>query len=175
MNIIEKFIGYIASLLLLSSILMILLNVFYRYVLLGLLVDHAGDIEIIMQGVDYIDEIIADIVVTSDEIPGFLLIWISFLGAFLAINDPGHISFDLLISNFGSDIKKVFLVINYSLIIFFFLLFFFLSIRMIDIDGATDIETADIAQGYFMLIFPIASVLFVFGYFEQILKLLTRK
>jgi len=175
MNILEKYISYLASSLLLLSIFMILLNVFYRYILLGLLVDYAGDIEIIMAGVDYIDEAVSDIVVTSDEVPGFLLIWISFLGAFLSIRSPGHINFDLLINKLSDKIRISILAINYSMIIAFFLLFLYLSIQMIEIDGATEIETADIPQGYFMMIFPIASVLFIIGYFNRITELLTRK
>ena len=175
MSILEKYIKWIASFIMIVSISMILLNVFYRYILLGLLVDYFGEYDFIMSCVDYLDIIIGDIIVTSDEIPGFLLIWISFLGAFMAIRDPGHINFDLLINKFSDTVKRAFLTINYSLIIVFFLMFLYLSIQMIQIDGATEIETAEISQGYFMLIFPIASVLFIIGYFEQILKLLKRK
>lgn len=167
MNTLEKYISFIASSILVLSISMILLNVFYRYVLLGLVVDYFGDYDSIMSGVDYIDVLVGDIVVTSDEIPGYLLIWISFLGAFMAARNPGHINFDLIINKFP-DYKKSIIILNYSAIVIFFILFFFLSVQMIQIDGSTEIETADIAQGYFMLILPIASALFVLAYLEKI-------
>ncbi len=171
MNTLEKYVKHFASFLLVLSIAMILLNVFYRYVLLGLVVDYFGEVEIIMGFVDYLDVLIGDVVVTSDEVPGYLLIWISFLGAFMVTRNPGHINFDLLI-NKNKNFKNKITIFNYGLIIIFFAIFLVLSINMIMIDGSTEIETADIAQGYFMLIFPIASVLILLAYVEQIIKLI---
>lgn len=169
MNTLERFVRYFASFILVFSISMILLNVFYRYVLLGVVVDYFGDVEIIMGAVDYLDILIGDIIVTSDEVPGYLLIWISFLGAFMVARNPGHINFDMLI-NKNKNFKKKITLFNYTAIIVFFIIFLVLSIKMIMIDGATEIETAEIAQGYFMLIFPIASVLLILAYIEQIIK-----
>lgn len=173
MNTLERYVRYLASFLLVLSISMILLNVFYRYILLGVIVDNFENVEIVMGIVDYLDILIGDLIVTSDEVPGYLLIWISFLGAFMVTRNPGHINFDLFINKnkkFGTMIS----IFNYTAIIIFFVIFLVLSTQMIMIDGATEIETADVSQGYFMLIFPIASVLLILAYTEQIMKLLKK-
>jgi TRAP-type C4-dicarboxylate transport system permease small subunit len=48
-------------------------------------------------------------------------------------------------------------------------LLFYQSVRMIIIDGSTEIETAEIAQGWFMAILPLASVLLIFALILDIL------
>ena len=89
----------------------------------------------------------------------------------MVARNPGHINFDLLIDK-NKDFKYKITIFNYFAIIVFFIIFLVLSSKMIMIDGATEIETADIAQGYFMLIFPIASVLLILAYIEQVIKLI---
>jgi TRAP-type C4-dicarboxylate transport system permease small subunit len=173
MNTLERYVRYLASFLLVFSISMILLNVFYRYILLGIIIDNFENIEVVMSIVNYLDVLIGDIIVTSDEVPGYLLIWISFLGAFMVARNPGHINFDLFI-NKNENFKTIITIFNYTAIIIFFAIFLVLSTKMIMIDGATEIETADVPQGYFMMILPIASVLLILAYVEQIIKLIKK-
>jgi TRAP-type C4-dicarboxylate transport system permease small subunit len=44
-----------------------------------------------------------------------------------------------------------------GVVLFFFAMVFWLSIRMIGFDGAREIETAEIPQGAFMLVLPLAA------------------
>jgi len=121
-----------------ATVVSICVNVFYRYVL------ESG-------------------LVWADEIPGYFLVWISFLGAYLAVRDRGHISFDAIIENLPSRGRGAALILVNLLVIAFLAVLFVLSLRMIAIVGDTEIETADIPQGLFMAILPIASAAMIAG------------
>ncbi len=99
--------------------------------------------------------------VMADEVPGFLLVWIAFLGAYLAMRGQGHIAFDMLSEKAGPVIKKVLLLLNTTLICGFLTMLLWQSIRMIRVSGRTEIETAEIAQGWFMAIIPLSAVLLI--------------
>jgi TRAP-type C4-dicarboxylate transport system permease small subunit len=137
----------------------IFLNVVNRYLVLGFLRDLAKDYEGLRPLYFAIRDALGNIVVTADEVPGYLLVWVAFLGAYLAMRKEGHIAFELLVDALSPRIRQFMIFINTSLIIGFLLLLFWQSIRMIRVAGATEIETAEIAQGWFMLILPIAAIL----------------
>ena len=98
-----------------------------------------------------------------EEIAGFLLVWISFIGAYLALRKEGHLSFDMLIEKLPPRVLFWIKQAIELLVIAFFSFIFVLSVRMISVVGATPIETSDIPQGVFMLIMPIASLGIVVG------------
>ena len=106
---------------------------------------------------------------TADEVPGFMLVWIAFLGAYLAIRQGGHISFDLLVDKLPPGPRRLVRGAVDLAIIGFLALVFWLSIRMILIDGAREIETADIPQGWFMAILPLASAAMILALVQGIL------
>ena len=97
--------------------------------------------------------------VTADEVPGYLLVWIAFLGAYLALRRDGHIGFDLLILSLPARAHRVLRIATEAAILAFLGLLLWQSLRMIRVDGATEIETAEIAQGWFMAVLPIAALL----------------
>jgi len=97
--------------------------------------------------------------ITADEVPGLLLVWIAFLGAYLVMRREGHISFDMLVEALPVKLKKTVMFFNAVLMAGFLLLLLFQSIRMIKVSGRTEIETAEIAQGWFMLVLPLVAVL----------------
>lgn len=137
----------------------IFLNVINRYLVLDLMRGWAKDYESFRPIYFAIRDALGNIVVTADEVPGLLLVWVAFLGAYLAMRREGHIAFDLIVESVSGKWRKLLQGINALLISGFLLLLLWQSIRMIRIAGATEIETAEIAQGWFMLILPIAAVL----------------
>ena len=98
-----------------------------------------------------------------EEIAGFLLVWISFIGAYLALRKEGHLSFELFIEKFSEKSRFWIHASIEMLLIGFFSLIFVLSVKLISVVGRTHIETADIPQGLFMLIMPIAAFSIVVG------------
>ncbi|WP_108447884.1 TRAP transporter small permease [Halomonas sp. BN3-1] len=131
-RLVETVVGALVAL----TTIAICLNVFYRYVL------DSG-------------------LVWADEVPGFLLVWIAFLGAYLAARKDGHIAFDMLLEAFPPLLKRVVQVIGDMAVIGFFVLLGLKSWQMIDRVGDRSIETLPIAQGVFMSVLPIASTLMV--------------
>lgn len=148
-----------AALCLGASTLMICANVFRRYVVLGWLSALAERAEWARPVAAFFEGMLAPVGAVADEVPGLLLVWISFLGAYLVQRRGGHIRFGALTDALPSRAKSaVAFAVNLALLGFFALLFA-QSVRMIRVDGATEIETAEIAQGWFMAVMPISAAL----------------
>jgi TRAP-type C4-dicarboxylate transport system permease small subunit len=153
----DRAVGALAALLVAASAGAICLNVFYRYVVLGWLRNGAESLPWLGPAYRFFDALLAPVSVTADEVPGFMLVWIAFLGAYLAIRQGGHISFDLLVDKLPRVPRRLVRSAVDLAIVVFLGLVFWLSVRMILIDGAREIETAEISQGWFMAILPLAS------------------
>ncbi len=141
------------------SSLFIFLNVLNRYLVLGAFRNLARDYEGLRPAYRSVRGALGDIVVTADEVPGYLLAWVAFLGAYLAMRREGHIAFDMLVEALSPRWRKAIAILNAVLIGGFLAMLLWQSIRMIRVAGRTEIETAEIAQGWFMLIIPIAAIL----------------
>ncbi len=137
----------------------IFLNVLNRYLVLGLFRDLAKNNEALRPAYFAVRDALGNIVVTADEVPGLLLVWVAFLGAYIALRKEGHIAFDLLVNKLSGKLRKSVDALNAVLISGFLMLLLWQSVRMIRVSGRTEIETAEIAQGWFMLVMPIAAVL----------------
>ena len=120
------------------------LNVFFRYVL------NSG-------------------LVWADEIPGFLLVWIAFLGAYLAARDDGHIAFDMLVDAFPRGLRRVVRALGDLAVTAFFVLLGVTSWQMIARVGGRSIETLPIDQGIFMGVLPLASGLMVIAMLARLI------
>lgn len=155
------------------SSLFIILNVINRYLVLGAFRNLARDYESLRPYYTSIRSALGDIVVTADEVPGYLLAWVAFLGAYLAMRREGHIAFDLLLNSLPDRVRRIAILTNAALIGGFLLMVLWQSIRMIRVSGATEIETAEIAQGWFMLIIPVAAVLLLIATFLRLRESLT--
>ncbi len=144
-----------------ASSLSIFLNVLNRYLVLGIMRNYAKEHESFRDTYFFIRNALGSIVVTADEVPGLLLVWVAFLGAYLAMRKEGHIAFEVVADALSNKGRMFLGALNISLICGFLVLLFWQSVRMIKVSGATEIETAEIAQGWFMSIIPIASVLMI--------------
>jgi len=159
----DKTILVLSSIILLCATAMLIFSVFYRYVIIDFLGIYLEDIALANSLYEFFTGNLDTLSATTDEIPGYFLVWISFLGAYLAERENLHIKFDLLVESLPSSFKNIFKMIPNILSLVFFSILFYFSIKMILIDGSTFIETIDIQQGIFMMIFPISSFLLVIG------------
>ncbi|MGF1525353.1 MAG: TRAP transporter small permease [Candidatus Competibacterales bacterium] len=148
----------------------IFINVLNRYLVLGLLRDWAKDYHDFRPTYFAIRDVLGNIVVTADEVPGLLLVWVAFLGAYMAMRKEGHIAFSLIVDYLPSRARQLVRGFNAFLISGFLVMLLWQSIRVIRVSGATEIETAEIAQGWFMLILPIAAVLLMLATIVQFLS-----
>ena len=142
-----------------ASTLLICANVFYRYVVLDWLRNGAKMWDGLAPVYRALDQVFGALSITADEVPGLLLVWIAFLGAYQAMRREGHISFDLLVERAPARLGRLLRSAVHLAMLGFLVLLLWQSVRMIRVSGATEIETAEIAQGWFMLILPIAAVL----------------
>lgn len=159
LRILDKLAEVLAVIAFALSSAFIFLNVLNRYLVLGLFRDIAKEHENLRPYYFSVRDLLSNIVVTADEVPGLLLVWVAFLGAYIAMRQEGHIAFTLILDKLPKYWRRVVNAINTLLISGFLLLVLWQSIRMIRVSGRTEIETAAVAQGWFMLILPIASVL----------------
>lgn len=159
MRVIDKIAEGVAVACFAISSAFVLLNVLNRYIVLGMMRDWAKEYENLRPIYLSIRAAMGEIVVTADEVPGLLLVWVSFMGAYIAMRNEGHISFTLVVDALPKKIRQGTNILVKALIIAFLGVVFWESIRMILVSGATEIETAKIAQGYFMAILPLSAVL----------------
>ena len=167
---VDRVIEMVAVLAFATSSFLILLNVFNRYVIF----DWMRNIAKVWTGFDPAYQSFRDGLgawsVMADEVPGYLLVWIAFLGAYLVLRRENHISFDMILDALPPAMSRFVRSINLILIGTFMIMLFVQSILMIRISGSTEIETAEIAQGWFMAILPITAILFLLVLLPQLLK-----
>lgn len=140
-----------------TSGLLISINVVNRYLIAGGLRQLSKQFESLKPVYLFFREWFGSVSVMADEVPGYLLVWVAFLGAYLAMRQGGHIAFDLLSTKISATGQKALASINTALILLFLTMLMWQSIRMISVSGRTEIETAEIAQGWFMAILPLAA------------------
>ncbi|SON56665.1 TRAP-type C4-dicarboxylate transport system, small permease component [Hartmannibacter diazotrophicus] len=142
-----------------ASFLLICANVLNRYIVLTWLRALAKNDESFRPAYFAIREAVSTVTSTADEVPGLLLVWIAFLGAYLALRGNGHIAFDLFLDKLAPRARQIAEGAIALLMSGFFVMLFWESVRMIMVAGQTEIATAAIARGWFMLIMPISAVL----------------
>ena len=167
---VDRVIEMVAVLAFAASSFLILLNVFNRYVILDWMRNAAKTWTAFDPAYRFFRDGLGSWSVMADEVPGYLLVWIAFLGSYLVLRREGHISFDMILDALPPAISKWIKSINLALIAAFMIMLLVQSIRMIQVSGRTEIETAEIAQGWFMAILPIAAILFLLVLLTHLLK-----
>jgi len=141
---IDRLVAVIVGAIVAASAVAVCLNVFYRYAL------SSG-------------------LVWADEIPGYFLVWIAFLGAYLAIRGEGHIAFDMFVEKLPEKPRRIVQTVIDLLVIGFLAILLVLSIDMIAVVGGREIETAEVPQGTFMAVLPLSAGLMILGLSARIL------
>ena len=158
-----------------ASTILICINVINRYLVLGFMRKTAAVFEWFAPVYQTFRESFGSISVTADEVPGLLLVWIAFLGAYLAMRKEGHISFDMLLHKLPRFWHNSFILFNAIIICAFVGVLLMQSIRMIYVAGSREIETMEVAQGYFMAVIPIACVLFLAATLQRTIKFIRNR
>ncbi|GGB85626.1 hypothetical protein GCM10011352_09340 [Marinobacterium zhoushanense] len=169
LTLLDRIVATVAGSALAISTTMLLLNVANRYIIQGWLREWAQDG--VMTGVyQFLSGYISPLSAMADEVPGLLLVWIAYLGAYLAMRDKGHINFEMLVEKLPESLARWVTRINAGMIVAFLGVLLYQSVRMIMVDGETEIETAEVAQGWFMAVLPIFSVLMMIAIVDKIIR-----
>lgn len=93
------------------------------------------------------------------EILGYLLVWISFFGAYLAFRERQHLGVELLVEKLPRRLRRVWYCMIDAGLIALLVMIFIHSLRWVAVVGGREITTAPIERGVFIVIIPIACVL----------------
>jgi len=168
-RLVDRVIEWLAALCLAASALMIFANVIHRYVVLGWMRDFAEHAEWFAPVFDFLGQLFLPAAAAAGEVPGYLLVWISFLGAFLAQRNDIHIRFEGVTDMLPAPVRNKLRTAVYCMLVALFFLLLFQSIRMIRVNGETEIESAEIAEGWFMLVIPITACLLIAAFIKAAL------
>jgi TRAP-type transport system small permease protein len=134
MKLIDGVIDGVLAALLASTTLIVALGVFFRYVLN----DSLG---------------------WTDEISGYALGWISFVGAYSCFRKSSHLGFDVLLESLPPSAQHVLRWLNGIMLSVFFLMMAWYSWNVITVVGASYIRSLDIPRGVFLAVLPISFIL----------------
>jgi TRAP-type C4-dicarboxylate transport system permease small subunit len=105
-----------------------------------------------------------------EEIDGYLLIWISFLGAYLAAREGQHLGIDMLMDRLPEGGRRALRsAVDLALVLLFALVLVY-SLRWIRVSGGREIETAEIPKGIFMSVIPLAMALLIVALAADMLR-----
>src|SRR5690606_14954461 len=93
-----------------------------------------------------------------EELTGNMLVWTSFVGAYLASRQRGHIAFELLVDKLSATPRKILLTVNDVLLVCFFAVLAWLAWRVISVVGGSSLETLPVPKGVFMASIPFCAV-----------------
>lgn len=149
LRILDRLVGLVAAAAVAATVVITCTAVFFRYVL-------------------------NDSLPWPEEIDGYLLIWISFLGAYLAARDGQHLGVDIVVDLLPPGGRRVLRsVLDLGLIGLFGLVLFY-SLRWISISGGREIMTLEISKGFFMVAIPISMVLLMLATAVTLVRRWTR-
>jgi TRAP-type transport system small permease protein len=109
-----------------------------------------------------------------EEIDGYLLIWISFLGAYPAAREGHHLGIDLLMDRLPAGGRRVLRTLVDAALIALFAVILVQSLRWIGVSGGREIETAEIPKGIFMSAIPISMALLIVAILADLVRRWTR-
>ncbi len=109
----------------------------------------------------------------TDELAGFLLIWVGLLGAAYVAGKNEHLAIDLMLQRSGPVRKKILnIIINISILLFSFLVLVSGGIWLVYTRFVLEVKSAalEIPLGYVYLILPFSGLLIAYYTIDNILK-----
>jgi len=100
-------------------------------------------------------------IATAEEISTFLMIWVTYLGAGLALREGRHASIDILQDLLGHRYQKIARALLGVLLIVFFALLLWYGIRFAHFGWGLETIATQIPKGIPYLCIPIGAVLFI--------------
>ena len=114
----------------------------------------------------------------TEELAGFLLIWIGLLGASYALHTKAHLGIDVLTYKFTSTKKQVTeILISTIVLLFAFFVLVIGGIRLVNITFTLNqISPAmELKMGYVYLVLPLTGLLFIYYSLDNIVTAIKMK
>lgn len=110
-----------------------------------------------------------------DEFAGYILVWVTFWGAIIALERKRHIGFETLVEMMPMAIQRVVMSVVYSLIIFLNLILIKYGMKLTtELSGETAI-TLPVPIGYINVVIPLTASLMLILCLIQFVELWTHK
>jgi TRAP-type C4-dicarboxylate transport system permease small subunit len=93
-----------------------------------------------------------------EEIAGYLLVWLTFTGGYLAFRQHKHISFGVVMDMMPRWARRLFGVLNDLILAALFIFMTVYCYRMVSLLGGDRLVTTDIPQGVFMVSILVFSI-----------------
>lgn len=97
----------------------------------------------------------------TEELSRYLLVWITFLGAGYAVSVKAHPSIELLFEKANKAVRRIMMVLSALLIVFFFYQVIINSFVFIERSMMQTSPALQLPMGLVYMVIPIASILFV--------------
>ena len=85
----------------------------------------------------------------SEELSRWFFVWLTFLGAIVALHEHGHLGSDMLVSRLGVNGKKLMLVLGHGLMLFITWLMFSGSLAQVRINWDVEAPVSGASMGFF--------------------------
>jgi TRAP-type transport system small permease protein len=95
----------------------------------------------------------------SEEIAGYLLVWLTLIGAILALHDKQHIGFDWFVNRLTGKAKPIIGMIGKSLIATFLIVLSYYGMILTVKGWGDSAVTIPISKGVPLIILPISGIL----------------
>ncbi|MEA1896425.1 MAG: TRAP transporter small permease [Bacteroidota bacterium] len=109
----------------------------------------------------------------TDELAGFLLVWVGLLGAAYVAGKNEHLAIDLMLQRSGPARKKILnIIITISIVLFSFLVFFTGGTWLVYTRFILEVKSAalEIPLGYVYLILPFSGLLIIYFAIDNFLR-----
>lgn len=111
----------------------------------------------------------------SEELSRWLFVWMTFLGAIVAMKDGAHLGSDTLVSKLSLSGQKVFLVIGHVLMLFICWLLFVGSLNQVIINWESHSPVMELSMGLFYACGMVLAVSGALILIDRLLRLMTGK
>lgn len=85
----------------------------------------------------------------SDELSRWLFVWVTFMGAVVALNDKAHLGTDMLVGKLGPRGRKLCLVLTYGLMLFASWLLFSGAWQQVQINWSSTSAVMEVSMSWF--------------------------
>jgi C4-dicarboxylate transporter DctQ subunit len=97
----------------------------------------------------------------TEELARYLMVWIVFLGAALAVRDGSHIKISMVVKHFHHRQRRFLEVLSYCLVVVFLVILTVEGIKILPRQLYQMCITIDTCMFYFYLAIPVGSVLMI--------------
>jgi TRAP-type C4-dicarboxylate transport system permease small subunit len=108
-------------------------------------------------------------IIWAYEVSMMLLVWVSFLGAAIAVQTKSHVNFDLFVSKIPERTRKWIILLKDLIILAFLVIGIYYGYRVFGQTMRQSMQTINLPVGLLYLALPVAFIPMILFYIEELL------